>query len=129
MRPLHLDDPNADGQVHSSGERRTAPRIPIEVDVSLTSESHFFAGLTGDISEGGVFVATWRPVAVGTTLDLVLSLPGGPPVNVRGQVRWIRSQVEGAAPGLGVAFHDLSQESRSRIEAFCAERAPWYYDV
>ena len=102
--------------------------MPIEVDVSLTSESHFFAGLTGDISEGGVFVATWRPVAVGTKLELVLALPRGA-VTVRGEVRWVRGSMDGSAPGLGVAFDALDAESRSRIDAFCAERAPWYYDL
>jgi hypothetical protein len=37
--------------------------------------------------------------------------------------------MECGAPGLGVAFDDLSDDARSRIEAFCAERAPWYYDL
>jgi uncharacterized protein (TIGR02266 family) len=113
---------------HASGERRAVPRVPIEVEVSLTSESHFFTGLTGDLSEGGLFIATWRKVAVGAQLELALSLPDGP-VLARGRVRWMRDAMECGAPGLGVAFDDLSDEARLRVEAFCAKRAPWYYDL
>jgi len=120
--------PSAEVPTHASGERRAAARVPIEVEVSLTSESHFFAGLTGDLSEGGLFLATWRKVAVGAQLELALSLPDGP-VLARGRVRWVRDVMESGAPGLGVAFDELSDEARSRIEAFCTERAPWYYDL
>lgn len=33
-------------------ERRSAERVSIEVEVSFSSESQFFAGLTGDVSSG-----------------------------------------------------------------------------
>ena len=61
-------------------------------------------------------------------LELALSLPDGP-VLARGRVRWVRDVMECGAPGLGVAFDDLSDEARSRIEAFCTKRVPWYYDL
>jgi type IV pilus assembly protein PilZ len=117
------------GARHESGvERRAAPRAHIEVEVSLTSESHFFVGLTGDLSGGGLFVATWSAVPVGAPVALAVSLPDGP-VLARGHVRWVRDAAEGRAPGLGVAFESLSDEDRARVEAFCTERAPWYYEV
>jgi len=110
-------------------ERRAAPRVEVEVEVSFASESQFFVGLSGDLSEGGLFVATWRSLPLATAVDLALSLPDGP-VFARGHVRWVRDQVEGgAAPGLGIAFECLSPGDRARIEAFCAERAPLYCDV
>lgn len=111
-----------------SGEHRASLRVNIEVDVSLTSESHFFAGLTGNVSGGGLFVATWRTLPVGTPIDIALSLPDGP-LNAHGQVRWVRHATEGAAPGVGVSFDDLDGRDRARIEVFCAARAPWYYDL
>ena len=99
------------------------------MEVSLSSESQFFVGLTGDLSEGGLFVATWRRISVGAPVALALSLPDGP-LLVRGYVRWVREQVDGGAtPGLGIAFESLSDVDRVRIEAFCTERAPLYCDV
>jgi hypothetical protein len=65
---------------------------------------------------------------VGTPVDLVLSLPDGL-VQTRGQVRWVRDLTEVTAPGIGVMFEALSDHDRQRIEAFCAQRAPDYYDV
>ncbi len=110
-------------------ERRAAPRVEVKVEVSFASDSQFFVGLSGDLSEGGIFVATWRALPVASAVDLALSLPDGP-VFARGHVRWVRDSVEGgAAPGLGIAFEYLNPIDRARIEAFCAERAPLYCDV
>lgn len=102
--------------------------MPVEVEVSIDSDSHFYAGLTGDISTGGLFVATWRRLPVGAEIELILSLPHGPLVT-RGRVRWVRDVAEGVMPGLGVSFDGLSDQDRLLIETFCAERAPLYHDV
>jgi len=47
-------------------EHRAAPRTSLVVELHLASDSHFFSGLSGDISEGGVFVSTYRDLATGT---------------------------------------------------------------
>ena len=97
--------------------------------MSFSSESQFFVGLSGDLSGGGLFVATWRKLPVAAQVNLALSLPDGP-VFARGSVRWVREQMEGGGvPGLGIAFDSLSPQDRARVEAFCAGRAPLYYDV
>jgi len=112
----------------ASSERRTVARVNIELEVSFSSDSQFYVGLTGDLSEGGLFVSTYRSLPVGAAISLALSLPDGP-VFARGQVRWVRDAVEGVTPGVGVAFEDLTEPDRVRIQAFCAARPPWYYDV
>lgn len=114
--------------VDGPADSRATPRVPMEVDVSLTSESHFFVGLAGNLSEGGLFVATWRTLSVGAQVDIALSLPDGP-LAARGEVRWVRQATEGVVPGVGVSFDDLGERDRARIEVFCAARAPWYYDL
>jgi uncharacterized protein (TIGR02266 family) len=102
-------------------------RVVIEVTASQESESHFFVDLTGNLSEGGLFVATWRHLPVGTAVDLAISLPQGA-LSLRGRVRWVRDMAEGVVPGLGVAFEGPSDEQLARIEEFCAQRAPLYVD-
>jgi uncharacterized protein (TIGR02266 family) len=109
-------------------ERRAGVRVALEVEVSLASESNFFVGLSGDISRGGLFVVTWRKLPVGTTIFVAVDLPDGR-LLADGEVRWARDVAEGIAPGLGIAFTGLSEEDRRRIDSFCAQRAPLYFDV
>ncbi len=107
---------------------RTLPRVTLEVDVDLSSDSHFFTGLSGDISEGGLFVSTYRSVDVGSEVDLEFSLPTGA-VQTRGLVRWHRDASPYGPPGIGIEFDLLSEQERKIIHAFCVARAPLYYDV
>src|SRR4051812_13463680 len=70
-------------------ERRVSPRVPLDIEVSLTSESQFYVGLTGDLSEGGLFVPTYQSHRIGAPVDIELTIPSGV-VRARGTVRWIR---------------------------------------
>jgi uncharacterized protein (TIGR02266 family) len=108
--------------------QRATARVRLEAEVSLVSESNFYVGLTRNLSNGGLFVATLRRLPVGTPVDVVLTLPDGP-LQTQGRVRWTRESTEVAAPGIGIMFDALSERDSRRIEAFCAERLPDYYDV
>jgi uncharacterized protein (TIGR02266 family) len=109
-------------------EHRSGPRVTLEVDVDLASDSHFFTGLSGDISEGGLFVSTYRNVDVGSEVELEFSLPNGA-VATRGLVRWQRDASPYGPPGFGIQFDVLTEEDREKIHEFCATRAPLYYEV
>jgi uncharacterized protein (TIGR02266 family) len=111
-------------------ERRSAgdKRVFVEVEIGMTSESNFYTGLSLDVSTGGVFVATYEPARTGTFMALYFVLPNGYVVNAEGVVRWTRSASGDAPPGMGVAFTSISQESLAQIGAFCASRAPLYFD-
>jgi uncharacterized protein (TIGR02266 family) len=111
-------------------ERRTHgdKRVFIEVEIGLTTESHFYTGLSLDVSTGGVFVATYEPASPGTMITLHFVLPDGYVVNAEGVVRWTRDATEDAPPGVGVAFVNISRESLAHIAEFCASRPPIYFD-
>ena len=110
-------------------EHRATPRTSLVVELHMASDSHFFSGLSGDISEGGVFVSTYRDLATGTPVDLEFSLPGSNRVvHARGEVRWHRSASPDVPPGVGIAFDELGDEDRSLIHRFCTLRPPLYYD-
>src|SRR5439155_16001490 len=47
-------------------------RVSLNVDLSLISESQFYAGLDGDVAGGGLFVATYRHLTIGTFVDIAL---------------------------------------------------------
>lgn len=103
-------------------DRRTAPRAALRIDVSLYSESQFFSGLTEDLSEGGLFVATYAPLPIGTEIDLVFTLPTDHEVRTPGVVRWVRSVDCETAPGFGVQFGALDARDVAAIHAFLRHR-------
>ncbi len=109
-------------------ERREGERVAIALEVALTGDSQFFAGITGDIARGGLFVHTYRTLEIGTSVDLELKLPDGVLIKTSGKVRWSRPASAGAPPGLGISFDALGAEDRAHVEAFCAHRAPLLHD-
>ncbi len=110
-------------------EQRASQRVSVAVDIHMSSDSHFFSGLSGDISEGGLFLSTYRALAVGSAIDLEFSLPGtSEPVHARGEVRWLREHSAGQPQGVGIAFDYLDDGDRERIHRFCTMRPPLYYE-
>ncbi len=110
------------------GNRRSSPRVPVEAEVSLASDSQFFTGLAGNLSSGGIFVATYRLLPMGSAVTMQIALPDGE-LLVKGTVRWLREASSGAAPGIGIAFDPpLMGEDVARVEAFCALREPLLHD-
>jgi uncharacterized protein (TIGR02266 family) len=123
-----METPVGQIEVPQFTERRDGDRISIALEVALTGHSEFFTGITGDIARGGLFVSTYRTLEIGTSVDLVFSLPSGSTIKTTGTVRWLRPASAGAEPGLGISFDSLAPEDRAHVEAFCAERAPLYHD-
>ena len=117
---------------HGNMERERATRVPIEANVTFDSDHNFYVGFTQNISEGGVFVATHQPLAIGDQVDIRLTLPGSTePILARCEVRWLRGQHEDIptmVPGCGCKFVHLPETSRATIEQFCNRREPLFYD-
>lgn len=111
--------------------RRREPRRSCELELEFTDETHFFAGLTQDLSQGGVFIATYHVFPVGSRLELGFQLPGGTEVRARGVVRWVREAGEPGQerPGMGVAFSELSESALNAIASYCERRAPLYMEL
>lgn len=112
-------------------ERRNQQRVAVEVGVTMTSDSNLFVGLTDNISEGGLFVATHELLPVGSELDLEFQLPeDDEPISVRAQVRWHRPVSQASAdrmPGFGARFVDLDDSDRERLEDFVDSREPMFH--
>src|SRR5205085_1377769 len=71
--------------------RRAHERALLEVAVTLESDNNFYAGITNDISEGGVFIAMDHPPPIGREIGFDLRLhEDGPVWQVIGLVRWVR---------------------------------------
>ncbi len=102
-------------------ERRAFERVNLHASVTWSSETNFYKDFTSDISTGGLFVATFKLIPVGTVIDLEFSMPGeDEPVKIKGVVRWIKdcSSGEHEQPGMGIEFLNISEEDKVRIERF-----------
>jgi len=109
---------------------RRYPRLSMEVAVDMSTEHNFYTGLTENISEGGVFIATRDPIPLGTEVKVKIRLPHNDPFELEGQVCWLREYNEFTdemAPGVGVAFASLAEDARRAIENFIRERDPLLY--
>lgn len=112
-------------------DRRTTPRARLDIGIAIASDHNFWMGLTEDVSSGGVFVATWQPLKVGTEVELTFTLPGDFEVTCEGIVCWLRQPRAGdvdTVPGMGVRFTSLPTGAAAIIQRFVAKRAALYWD-
>lgn len=104
-------------------------RDQLEANVGATTESNFFVGFSGEIAEGGVFVATYLTLAIGAKVDVLVTLPGGFAKKIPGTVRFVRDPMDmESEPGVGVRFDQLDDEARELILRFIRKRPPLFYD-
>ena len=106
-----------------------APRAELEANVGATTESNFFVGFSGDIAEGGVFIATYQSLRRGTPVAVLVTLPGGFEKTLHGKVRFVRDPMDmDSEPGVGVGFSGLEDDARELILRFIRKRPPLFYD-
>ena len=100
----------------TDSEKRGGSRLHHPLLVAYQSVDRFLSDFGTDVSETGVFVNTHRPLPVGTSVRLLLALPEAKdPLPIQGVVsRVVAPQGEGA-PGMGIAFTDVSEEERARL--------------
>jgi len=108
-------------------DRRREARAPIELKVEYKRLNTFFYDYTKNISKGGTFIKTEKPLGIGTVFLFKLMLPAMPePLALRGEVRWIVKEGEPLPPqvppgheaGMGIRFVYDSAEQRRDLERF-----------
>jgi uncharacterized protein (TIGR02266 family) len=114
-------------------ERRRFDRHQLTAEVGLRSESNFYTGFSDDISEGGLFVATYALLPIGAKLEVSFWLPNGHEVTCHAEVRWVRDPMRSdlehhVSPGMGVRFTGLNPDHLKAIREFMAVRPPMFYD-
>ena len=71
-------------------DRRREARAPIELKVEYKRLNTFFYDYTKNISKGGTFIKTEKPLDIGTIFLFKLMLPAqSEPLALRGEVRWV----------------------------------------
>jgi type IV pilus assembly protein PilZ len=111
-------------------DRRESQRHSITLRVDYKRVNTFFADYAKNISKGGTFIHTDRPLDTGTEFVFVLTVPGhAPAIELRGQVVWtitLADATEEHPAGMGIRFRfDRDQERRSLhglVENLMAEK-------
>ena len=118
-----------------ASDRRRAYRHPIELKVEYKRLNTFFADYTKNISRGGTFIGTAKPLPIGTEFVFALEIPlMNEPLRLRGRVIWTTSTEDAtkANPaGMGIEFQysDDAERTGKRIHGRAldvrrARRAP-----
>ncbi len=103
--------------------KRRAARLHHDIPVAYRSVGSFLSDWATNISQGGLFINTRKPLPVGTAVKILVQLPGASfPFQLGGRVTRV-TQFDNKAnmvPGMGVEFTDVDDAKRREIEAFVA---------
>lgn len=118
----------------TTAERRTQNRVDVELVISIESDSNFFTGFSENISEGGLFIATYDYKPMGEVFWLEFQLPElSHKVRTRCEVCWVREYnpaLPEMIPGMGVRFLDLENMDQGFVQRFCDQlREPMFIDL
>jgi type IV pilus assembly protein PilZ len=104
-------------------DRRQRDRAPIELRVEYQRLNRFFYDYTKNISKGGTFIRTDKPLDVGTQFLFRLMIPNvAEPLLLLGEVRWVLREGETRPddspdePGMGIRFIYESEDQQLTIE-------------
>ncbi len=101
--------------------RRRAPRLQHELPVAYRSVGSFITDWATNISRGGVFINSRKPLPVGTVVKLIIQLPGtGFPFDISGRVTRVAEWDNHVndAPGMAIEFIELDAAKLERIQSF-----------
>jgi uncharacterized protein (TIGR02266 family) len=101
--------------------KRRAARLHHEIPVAYRSVGSFLTDWATNISHGGLFINTRKPLPVGTAVKILIQLPGAAfPFQLTGRVARITEFDNRAnmVPGMGIEFTDVDETKRLEIESF-----------
>ena len=101
--------------------QRRAKRLHHEIPVAYRSVGSFLTDWATNISHGGLFINTRKPLPVGTEVKVLLQLPGTSfPYHLAGRVTRVTAFDNRAnmVPGMGVEFTDVDEVKLREIEEF-----------
>jgi type IV pilus assembly protein PilZ len=102
-------------------DRRGEDRTAITLKVDYKRLNTFFADYTKNISKGGTFIRTTKPLEIGTEFVFVLTVPDAEDLELTGVVKWVVSEAvatEENPAGMGIKFVFKDDTERQRVEDF-----------
>lgn len=103
-------------------EQRDGARHEVQIRVAWVFEGAQYQGTSGDLSAGGLFIASQDILPEGIEFKLAFMLPTcAEPIRAVGRVAWVRAEA-GEGPeerrGFGVELLKMSREDLTNVEQF-----------
>jgi uncharacterized protein (TIGR02266 family) len=105
-------------------DRRIASRLPARFLVEYEHLEDFLIDYSANLSIGGMFIQTTRPLPVGTRFRLRFKIPGrARPVETEGVVCWVIPPDHPGPEkvGMGIKFFELQPADQKSVEKMLAE--------
>jgi len=102
-------------------------RVLESLRVRYRDQDSFVEAFTGNVSNGGLFIATKTPLEQGETFALDLQLPGVvEPITIKCEVVWASSKVvdeagQPVSPGMGIKFLEMTKKDHQVLEQHLKE--------
>ncbi len=102
-------------------------RIPYYTQVTIRDKSDVYYGMTGDISVGGVYIATFDRLPEDGEIEIRFTLEKGSITQIvtKGRVAWLNSKSDprccNRPEGFGVEFTNIPDEKLLAIEEYIAD--------
>lgn len=110
-------DPNS----QSPRERRTAPRLQVNLPARYNSEATSLLGWVANLSRNGLFLRSDYLDEAGAEVSVSFELPGEPhPVALRGQV--VRVNDGALCPGMAIRFTQVPDGVERKLAMFMQNR-------
>jgi len=100
---------------------RKEARVQNTLSLTFKDRQSFIKAYTGNISRGGLFIMTERPLKQGEQFLLKLHLPDLPePIKLNCEVSWAREQsdIEKRPPGMGVKFCKMTKKDNQVLNQY-----------
>jgi type IV pilus assembly protein PilZ len=103
-------------------QKREHQRFEVTIPVDCSTKHVFVANHVSNISKGGLFLRSDRPLPIEAEVALVLRLPDvGQSIRAVGRVVWNYDLQKGTSrivPGSGIRFVDMSPADRVTLERY-----------
>ena len=113
-----------DKKTGAGTSERAHPRVDFfsPVKVVIPDENTAVDVFAGNVSKGGMFLRSNRPLPKGKKVTLEFETDEGKVKVEEGEVVWNKEfepiSIDGAPAGMGVEFRSMSDDSQLKIEAF-----------
>lgn len=105
-------------------DQRQDVRHDVEIRVDWSTGRMFVSDQTTNVSESGVFFRSETGLSPDSDVEMVLWLPGRPPLRVTGHVVWsqdARAMPAGVMPGGGLRFTEMHSADRAMLREYLQE--------
>ncbi len=100
-------------------DRRKDQRGPAEIEIHYRTAQEFLSAYAQNISGGGIFIQTAKPLDLNEEVLLRFTLPGiAHQFNIPGLVVWSTPIIRASSTGIGVKFMKVAPLEAKMIEEF-----------